>query len=279
MPILLVIALLLPAALYSAAWFITARGACDEERAGASPTRGADVLVALGLVAHAAALHHAVLGEGWRLGFAAILSATLLIGLAILWFEGFRVRLQVMLRLVLPLAAFASALPLLFPGSELGARADRPLFVPHLVSGMLAYGVLALAALQALAMAATERVLHGGGARSGGTVGRLVDQLPPLLVLERILFRLIATGFVLLSLTVISGVLFSEQVFGRPFVVDHKSIFSVISWFVFGMLLLGRQLWGWRGRTALRLTLGGFLILLLAYVGSRFVLEVILRRS
>ena len=279
MSILLVIVLLLPVAFYMAAWFVTADGDADDDAAPARRWRSADILVALGLVAHAAVLHHAVIGSGWRLGFAPILSATLLVGVAVLWVEGFRVRLQALLRLVLPLAAFASVLPMLFPGAVLGERAGTPLFIPHLISGTLAYGVLALAALQALAMAATERALHAGGARSMGLASRLVEQLPPLLVLERVLFRLIAMGFVLLSLTVFSGVLFSERVFGRPFVIDHKSVFSVIAWLVFGLLLAGRRLWGWRGRTALRLTLGGFAILLLAYVGSRFVLEVILKKS
>jgi ABC-type uncharacterized transport system permease subunit len=129
-------------------------------------------------------------------------------------------------------------------------------------------------------MAATERALHGGaGASPGSALGRFLEDLPPLLVLERILFRFIAVGFFFLTLTALSGVLFSEQVFGRPFVPDHKTVFAVIAWVVFGVLLLGRWLWGWRGRTALRLTLGGFVLLLLAYVGSRFVLEVILGRS
>jgi ABC-type uncharacterized transport system permease subunit len=277
--ILLVIALLLPVVFYMAAWIVTAGAAANDDAVPVARPRGPDILIALGLVAHAGALHQAVIGSGWRLGFAPILSATLLVGLALLWIEGFRVRLQALLRLVLPLAALASVLPLLFPGSSLGERAGAPLFIPHLISGTLAYGVLALAALQALAMAATERALHAGGASNTGLASRLVEQLPPLLVLERVLFRLITMGFVLLSLTVFSGVLFSEQVFGRPFVADHKTVFSVIAWLVFGLLLLGRRLWGWRGRTALRLTLGGFAILLLAYVGSRFVLEVILGRS
>ena len=265
-PILLVIVHLLPAAFYLAAW-------------RAPPGRGADILLALGLVAHAAALYHEVPGSGWRLGFAAVLSATLWIGVIVLWFEGLQVRVQGLRRLVLPVAAAASALPLLFPGADISAQAARPLFVPHLVVGMLAYGVLALAALHALLMTATERALHGGaGPAPDSALGRFLEDLPPLLVLERILFRFIAVGFVFLTLTAASGVLFSEQVFGRPFVADHKTVFSVIAWVVFGVLLIGRRLRGWRGRTALRLTLAGFALLLLAYVGSRFVLEVVLGR-
>jgi ABC-type uncharacterized transport system permease subunit len=93
------------------------------------------------------------------------------------------------------------------------------------------------------------------------------------------LFRLIAVGFLFLTLTAVSGILFSEEVFGRALRFDHKTLFTLISWLVFGLLLLGRWRYGWRGRTALRLTFGGFGLLMLAYVGSRFVLEVILSRS
>lgn len=218
-------------------------------------------------------------GNGWRLGFAAMASATVWIGVLVLWLEGLKVRVQALRRLVLPVAAVVSALPLVFPGADISAQAARPLFVPHLIVGTLAYGVLALAALHALMMTATERALHGGaGPAPDSALGRFLDELPPLLVLERILFRFIAVGFVFLTLTALSGILFSEEVFGRPFVADHKTVFSVVAWAVFGVLLVGRRLWGWRGRTALRLTLGGFVLLLLAYVGSRFVLEVILGR-
>ena len=263
MSILLFIVHLLPAVLYLVAW-----------RAAGRP---ADFLVAGGLVAHALALYQEVPGSGWRLGFAAILSATMWIGVVVLWIEGLSVRVQSLRKLVLPFAAAISVLPLVFPGADLSAQAARPLFVPHLIVGTLAYGVLALAALHALLMTATERALHGGSA-PGSSLGRFLEELPPLLVLERILFRFIAVGFAFLTLTALSGIVFSEEVFGRPFVADHKTVFALIAWAVFGVLLVGCRLWGWRGRTALRLTLGGFAFLLLAYVGSRFVLEVVLGR-
>jgi len=84
---------------------------------------------------------------------------------------------------------------------------------------------------------------------------------------------------VLLTLTLASGVLFSEALFGQPFRVDHKTVFAFISWLLFGGLLLGRRLWGWRGRLALRWTLAGFIALVLAYIGSRFVVEIVLGRA
>jgi len=104
------------------------------------------------------------------------------------------------------------------------------------------------------------------------------DALPPLLTLERFLFRLVTAGFVLLTLTLASGMLFSEQVFGRPMPFTHKSVFSVLGWLTFGALLWGRWRYGWRGRIALRWIIAGTVFVFLAYLGSKFVLEVLLGR-
>jgi len=99
-----------------------------------------------------------------------------------------------------------------------------------------------------------------------------------LLALEKLLFQLIGVGFLLLTATLVTGVFFSEQLFGRALRFEHKTVFTIASWLVFAGLLGGRIVFGWRGRTALRWTFAGFMMLLLAYVGSRFVLEVVLGR-
>jgi ABC-type uncharacterized transport system permease subunit len=96
--------------------------------------------------------------------------------------------------------------------------------------------------------------------------------------MEALLFRLIHIAFFLLTITLLSGVLFSEQLFGKALTFNHKTIFAVVSWLIFAALLVGRHRYGWRGRVALRWTLAGFGVLLLAYIGSRFVLEIILGR-
>jgi ABC-type uncharacterized transport system permease subunit len=139
--------------------------------------------------------------------------------------------------------------------------------------------VLLLAALHALLMLGVQRDLHRP-AQAGppGAWARWLGRLPPLMLLERVLFRFIAIGFALLLVTTLSGVLFSEAVLGRPFTFDHKTVFSLVALAFFGVLLAGRRVRGWRGRIATRFTLGGFAALLLAYVGTRFVLEVVLRR-
>jgi ABC-type uncharacterized transport system permease subunit len=96
--------------------------------------------------------------------------------------------------------------------------------------------------------------------------------------MDVLLFRMVLTGFVLLTLAVASGILFSEEVFGRPFTFNHKNFLGVISWGIFAALLIGRWGYGWRGRRAARWTIAGFTVLALAYVGSKLVLEVILQR-
>ena len=100
--------------------------------------------------------------------------------------------------------------------------------------------------------------------------------LPPLTELESLLFRTIAVGFALLTATLLTGVLFVENLFAQHLV--HKTVLSVLSWLAFGALLLGRWRYGWRGATAVRWTLVAMALLVLAFFGSKFVLELLLRR-
>src|SRR5690606_35344616 len=125
-----------------------------------------------------------------------------------------------LLRLLAPLAVVVVVLPYFFPGTAFRLDAQPPLFVPHLVAGTLAYGVMFLAVLQALLMVAARRRLDPRApAQSGGMIAATLGRgsaLPPLLVLERMLFRVIAVGFVLLLITTVTGIVFSEEVFGQP---------------------------------------------------------------
>jgi ABC-type uncharacterized transport system permease subunit len=281
-PILLVIAPLLAVLLYLLSWVVAARSPHADTAPEAQPLRfdAGSWLMLAGMLAHAASLFLAMHRTGaLRFGFGPALSGTFLVGAALLWLEGLSARVEALRSVVLPIAATTCLLPLIFPGVEMPADEMRPLLLPHLLIGTLAYGVLMLSALHAALMTAAERSLHGHEVTGFSPFARWIERLPPLLVLERILFRFIAIGFILLLLTALSGVLFSEQVFGRPFRFDHKTLFSLIALGMFGVLLFGRARWGWRGRTALRLTVSGFVVLLLAYVGSRFVLEVILGRG
>jgi ABC-type uncharacterized transport system permease subunit len=150
--------------------------------------------------------------------------------------------------------------------------ADRPLFLMHLIIAMLAYSLFTFAAMHALLMAVAERNLH-----KKPSLIKLPD-FPPLMTMETLLFRVIGGGFVLLTFTLVSGMMFSEELFHQPLKFNHKNLFTIISWLIFGGLLLGRYAYGWRGRTAIRWTLTGFVVLLLAYAGSKFVLEILLHR-
>jgi len=148
-----------------------------------------------------------------------------------------------------------------------------PLFALHFAIAMLAYSLFFVATVHALVMLAEEKWLHRG------VLPPFIRSLPPLLEMEALLFRILLAAFVLLTLTVLSGVFFSDELFGKPFRLTHKNVFAIISWFIFGGLLAGHYFRGWRGRTAVYWTLAGFTALMLAYVGSKAVLELILKRG
>ncbi|MFN0299087.1 MAG: inner membrane protein YpjD [Burkholderiales bacterium] len=208
-----------------------------------------------------------------RFGFGQALSVMLWLGVAIYWIENLFFRLDGLQSFVLTLAAICVVLPGIFAGFATQTHADSFVFRIHLILAMGAYSLFTIAALQALLMAVLERRLHAG------TITASFAALPPLLTLERMLFRIIAIGFTLLTATLATGFIFAEQLFSRAMRFDHKTIFATASWIIFAALLAGRWHYGWRGRTAIRWILAGFVTLLLAYVGSRFVLEVILRRG
>ncbi len=234
----------------------------------------------LGWLMHGAALALSLFDQGGlRVGFALMLSAALWISVAVCWLEGLSYQLDGLRLFLLPHAALMTVLPSFFPGSLI-ALSDKPVMFPwHVIIALLAYGTLTIAAFHAVVMSWQDRLLHQRQLKRVW-MSHLLDQLPALLTMEKILFRFIVIGFVLLSLTVLSGVIFSEQVLGIALKWwDHKTVFSLFSWVLFAVLLGGRYLRGWRGKTVLRFTLSGFITLLLAYVGTRFVLEVILHRS
>lgn len=236
---------------------------------------------ALAWLFHGAALGSDMVAPGsLRLGFAVVLSATLWVSVGAYWLENRNFALDGLRVLMLPVAALSTLLPLVFPGSLVPMNGKSPMFAWHIAIAILAYSTLTVAAFHAVLMALQESRLHArSNAPATGWLTVAVERLPALLTMEKLLFRLIAFGFFLLTLTVGSGILFSEQIFGKPLTWDHKTIFTLLSWVLFGILLAGRRWRGWRGKTALSFTLTGFATLFLAYVGSRFVLEVVLHRG
>jgi ABC-type uncharacterized transport system permease subunit len=212
-------------------------------------------------------------GEGLHLGVANAVSMIIWLTVLIYWAGSFFYSLDGLQALILPVAAAAALLPALLPAPAPLPNTELPAFRVHLLIALLSYSLFTIASLHVLLMAVVERRLHGGALPSA------LGKLPPLLAMEGLLFRIIGAGFVLLTLTLASGVFFSEELFGRPLQFTHKTVFGILSWLIFGALLGGRALYGWRGRVAVRWTLAGFLMLVLAYIGSKFVLEVILGRA
>ena len=230
------------------------------------------MLVPLGL--HTALLARSVFGgPGLYLGVGDAVSAILWLTVLIYWLGNFFHRLEGLQALVMPVAAAASLLPAIFPSVRALPNTEFIAFKFHLLISMLAYSLFTIASLHVLLMALLERRLHDGA------LPQMLQRLPPLLAMETMLFRVIWAGFVLLTLTLASGVMYSEELFGRPAQFSHKTIFGVLSWIIFAALLAGRHIYGWRGRVAVRWTLAGFLTLVLAYVGSKFVLEILLGRT
>ena len=232
-------------------------------------------LIALGLVAvglHASELYRwIIIPDGLNLGF---FNATSLIG----WLIALLLLLTALVKPVenlgiglLPLAALTLLLAGIFPSHHLLAAGPgfRGLDI-HILISILAYSLLGIAAVQAVLFAIQNAHLHHK--HPGG----FIRALPPLQTMEDLLFQIIWVGFVLLSLALLSGALFLENIFAQH--LAHKTILSLLAWIVFATLLWGRWRFGWRGRTAIRWTLAGFFALMLAYSGTKLVLEIMLGR-
>ena len=228
------------------------------------------------LTLHGMTLYQSIfIGDGLSFGVVNAISSIVWLTVLIYWFSGFFYRLEGLQTLIAPLgivAAIAVLLPMVFPSLHPLPNTESPAFKAHLLVAMLAYSLLTIGVLHALLMMAVEYRLHHPAMSS------ILTNLPPLLVMEKLLFRIIWVGFVLLTLTLFSGVIFSKEVFGQPLTFTHKTLFGFISWGIFAALLIGRQLYGWRGRVAVRWILTGFVVLILAYIGSKFVVEILLNR-
>ncbi|QIL20361.1 cytochrome c biogenesis protein CcsA [Thermomonas sp. HDW16] len=221
-------------------------------------------------------LHGATHFLAWRssgitdLHFFAALSLAGL-GMAILTaIVGASGRMRALGVVVFPLAA------LTLLGYALYGHASKPepldwRLLLHAWLALLAYATLAIAALLAIFLWAQERALRRR------EFHRWLRALPPLTELETLLFRTISVGFVLLTAALLTGVLFVDNLLTQH--LAHKTVFSVLSWLAFGILLLGRWRRGWRGATAVRWTLAAMVLLFLAFFGSQFVLELVLHRA
>ena len=204
---------------------------------------------------------------GLRIGFAPVLSFTVWLVLAVYGVESRLLPVDGVRRALALAGALAAAMAWLFPG-ELRVVAHSRWTPLHWVLGLASYGLFGAAVLHALMLDATERRLRS---RRGGPATALGM---PLLKLERLTFRFVEGGFVVLTLALLLGLLSPNWRW-----LDHKTVFSLLGWATLAALIVGRVARGWRGRQATRWLYVGAGLLLLAYVGSRFVLEVLLHRQ
>ena len=220
----------------------------------------------LALIFHIAGLHYPLfVGEPLTLKFISLASY-------VMWFLGLVLFITTLNRKIESLAIPILPLTILSIFSAMILSSDAQITINmksglglHILSSLLAYSTLMLASFQALLLAVQNNHLH---ARKNSN---FIRSLPSLENMEHLLFRFIKIGVILLSIGLLSGFYFVENLFGSG--VAHKTILSIVAWIVFSILLFGRRKYGWRGKIAVRWTLGGFIVLMLAFFGTKFVQE------
>jgi ABC-type uncharacterized transport system permease subunit len=234
--------------------------------------RWPDAALAVGWVAHGAALWIDVAGvgaasAGARFGFAPALSATMWIAIAVHAVESRLLPLPAVRLLLAACATLVVLLAALFPGESLPHGSSAWLGV-HVLLAIVSYGLFAVSVLHAMLLDGAERRLRGAPGRvaAPGSI--------PLLQLERLTFRFVEVGFIVLSIAIVLGLALPVR-----WRWDHKTVLSLLAWITFAVLIAGRHWRGWRGRQATRWVYAGASLLLLAYAGARFVLEVVLHRG
>lgn len=223
----------------------------------------------LALLAHAGSLYlQLFVSQGLSLGFfnAASLIAWLVVALTLLF--SFKAPVNNLLLILYPLALVTGLLAWLLPdhGSILVDGQEGLLM--HILLSILAYGILTIAAFQATLLAIQDYQLKHKHPT------RFIRTFPPLQTMERLLFQFLLSGEILLTVALVSGFIYLDNMFAQN--VAHKTLLSCLAWVVFGILLWGRYFRGWRGSNAIRWTLAGFLLLMLAYFGSKLVREFVL---
>lgn len=232
-------------------------------------SKGLILIVAVGLVLHGLTLPYTLWStEGLQLGITRMPSLILWSITAIILISSLRRPIHNLFALLLPFSALSLFLTFI-PQEPVHLQSEIGLgILSHILLSIIAYSLLTIATLQALLLSLQNRQL-----REHNTKG-IIRVLPPLQTMESLLFEMLWSGFLLLSAGIITGFIFIDDMFAQH--LAHKTCFTLISWVIYAVLLTGRHAAGWRGRTAINWTLGGFSALLLAYFGSKLVLEVIL---
>jgi len=224
----------------------------------------------LALLSHGLILYQdTILAEGYNLDIFNAFSLVAFVIAAILLISALTKPVENLGIIIFPAAAFTIIFQVRFPGIMLLPDGTNWGLKIHVLISILAYSLLTMASVQAVLLAILDKQLHE---RKAGT---FVRAMPPLQTMETLLFEMIGVGFALLTAALFSGFYYLEDMFMQH--VAHKTVLSILSWIFFAILLWGRVKFGWRGRKAIRWTLGGFVTLMLAYFGSKAVLEILLK--
>ncbi len=224
-----------------------------------------------GLTLHGLALYNSMVSPtGINLGFYSSMSLVsafiVLLTLVAVW----RYPVEILAIILLPIATITMIFNFSNETHHILDASSSNALIFHILTSIIAYSILALAALQAILLSIQNRLLHAH--QPGG----IIKLMPPLKNMEVLLFEVIVVGFIALTISLGSGLIFLENMFAQQLV--HKTVLSILAWFVFLILLIGHWKLGWRGRVAIRWTLSGFVSLMLAYFGSKFVLEILLNQ-
>ena len=227
-------------------------------------------VAALAIVCHSIYLSDAILAaqSGENMSITNVLSLVAWLITASMLVSSRLLPNTILLPVVFAFSAFSVIVSMLIPVQHIMQVTLRPGLIIHITLSLFAYGTLVMAFLYALQMSyITHKLKHKGA-------GLLHSSLPPLMLVETILFKLILFGTILLVVAQLSGFIFLEDMFGRGYI--HKTVLSIAGLLVFVLLLVGQKIWGWRGKQVISLTIIGVILLSLAYFGSRFVSEIIL---
>ncbi|WP_455199625.1 cytochrome C assembly family protein [Kaarinaea lacus] len=225
----------------------------------------------IAVLLHAINLYHNLfVPEGLNLGFFNAISLIAWLMALLLLLAAITNPVESLGVFLLPMTGIAVALEMIFPGEHIIMTSQAMELKLHILMSILSYSLFGLAAIHSLLLAVQDK--HLREKRPGG----FIRALPPLQTMETLLFQMIAMGLALLTLSLITGTLYLEDMFSQH--IAHKTILSMIAWVVFATLLWGRWKFGWRGKKAIRWTLAGLFVLLLAYLGSKWVAEIILGR-
>ena len=232
------------------------------------------IILVLGIIAlasHGEILHQTIfLQAGFDFSFFNVISIIGWFVALIVLFASLYYPIQQLLLILYPIAGVTILLEYFIPDVRILDQSLSMGLRIHIVLSICAYSLLMIGALQALLLAIQDKLIKTK------QVSKIIDILPPLQIMEKLLIQIIVVGFFFLSLSLITGIVFVYDIFEQH--LAHKTVLSILAWIIYSILLWGRWSFGWRGKRVTNWVLGGFITLLLAYTGTKFILEFVLHR-